>query len=474
MPPTSLELRPTRDRPVVVVGGSASGFYAAHRLAAAGVPVRVYEAGEEVDPAPRTLIVTDKFREQMGELANRAIVNRIRSFELIADGRRASIGLDRPDLVIERTAVVKVLAEQAREAGAEIVMRRRLVGLEPNPRPAGNDAGGAIRLTFEPADRRRPPADPREVTADVVIGADGAFSTVARCAGWPPQPTVPLVQAIVKLPADMPPDATRVWFVPDDTPFFYWLIPDRPGRGGLGIIGDDRPGGKNAGRALEGFLERLGLEALEVQAGKIPLYVEWIPVHRRVGRGDVYLVGDAAGQVKPSTVGGIVTGFRGAQGIVDALLHEGDRGPTDGPWGGGGSPGPGAGGGSGSRRGDSPGTSGLRRGAAPGAGRGGDGPPGHGRNSGRGGPDAGATNGEIRALRRELDLHMWIRRAMHDFDARDYGRLLALLSDSARSQLGRFHRDETWRLMLNLLLRQPRLLSLGIRTLLRRGSFGGR
>ena len=156
-------------------------------------------------------------------------------------------------------------------------------------------------------------------------------------------------------------------------------------------------------------------------------------IHRRVGAGDVYLVGDAAGQVKVSTVGGIVTGFRGAQGVADELLH----------------------------------SNGARSGQT---------------EVGRSGSfltsrasilaDNAGSNAEIRAMRRELDLHLGIRRAMHDFNSADYGRLLGLLSNSAKSQLGRFHRDEAWRLMTHLVLRQPRLLSLGIRNFLFGGGFG--
>ena len=43
---------------------------------------------------------------------------------------------------------------------------------------------------------------------------------------------------------------------------------------------------------------------------------------RRVGAGNVYLVGDAAGQVKVSTVGGTVTGLRGAQAVALAILGQ--------------------------------------------------------------------------------------------------------------------------------------------------------
>ena len=321
-----------QEREVAVVGASAAGLYIAMKLAREGVRVRVYEVATAIDPARRTLIVTDKFREQMGLFADDAIVNEIRVFELFANGSQASVELDRPDLIIERADLIKVLAKEAMAEGAEIITGRRLVDLKAHtldtdrsPPSAysseqdGADARtrGAIQLTFKGSN----PAETFVTMADTVIGADGAFSVVAQCAGWPRQPTVPLMQAIVELPDDMSPESTRVWFEPEDTPYFYWLIPEGSGRGGLGLIADEKPDGKNPQEALKSFMEKQGLKAMEFQAAKIPLYLKWIPVHRRVGAGDVYLVGDAAGQVKVSTVGGIVTGFRGAQGVADELLH---------------------------------------------------------------------------------------------------------------------------------------------------------
>ena len=67
-----------------------------------------------------------------------------------------------------------------------------------------------------------------------------------------------------------------------------------------------------------------GLEPLEWQGARIPVYRRWVPVQRTIGSGDVYLVGDAAAQVKVSTVGGIVTGFRGARGVADSILQKGN------------------------------------------------------------------------------------------------------------------------------------------------------
>jgi flavin-dependent dehydrogenase len=235
-----------------------------------------------------------------------------------------------------------------------------------------------------------------EVRADTIIGGDGAASRVARAAGWEPLETLPLVQAIVPLPKDMPADTVRVWFVPQDTPYFYWLIPESPTRGALGVIGES---GAETRLCLERFLEKRKLDAIEFQGARIPVYKRWVPVRRELGRGAVYLVGDAAAQVKVSTVGGTVTGFRGALGVAEAILN--------------------------------------------------------------GGPSR-----ELRALRRELDVHLLLRRSLHRFEQADYSHLVDLLNEGAKQPLAEYSRDEAWKILWRVCLRQPRLVLLGLRGLL--------
>src|SRR5580704_10214741 len=255
------------NKSVAVVGGSAAGLLTASVLARQGVGVRVYERIETLEPAERTLIVTNRMRTLLGRAAEGSIVNEIRRFELFTDGRSATFELKQPDLIIERRALIQGLAEEARRAGAGLVLE-------------------VERCT----DGSR-----EEIHADTIIGGDGAASRVARAAGWSPLETAPLVQAIVPLPKDMAPDTARVWFVPQDTPYFYWLIPESPTRGALGLIGETGP---ETRKLLENFLEKRGLAPVEFQGARIPVYTGWVPVRRRVGQGSVYLVGDAAAQVK--------------------------------------------------------------------------------------------------------------------------------------------------------------------------------
>ncbi len=366
------------------MGGSAAGFFTASLLASHGRKVCVLERAEQLEPAPRTLIVTNRMRNLLGRVGESSVTNEIQRFELFTDGRAATIPLEKPDLIIERASLIRGLAEQAQQAGVHVEFGRSFVGLE------GDDEGISLNLECCRTGGRE------QIRAKTVVGADGALSKVAQAAGWRRQETVPLVQAIVRLPVGYPADTVRVWFVPDDTPYFYWLIPESSTRGALGLIGEN---GHRTHRCLEAFLRLRGFQPLSFQGARIPVYTHWVPVERRIGRGRVYLVGDAACQVKVTTVGGIVTGLRGALGVAEAIL-------------------------------------------------------------------SGRRSRELRALRTELNLHLFIRKALHHFKQADYSRLVDSLNQATRRSLSLHTRDEAARVLWHLSVGQPRLLLLGLRGLL--------
>src|SRR5580700_6919517 len=125
---------PTKGGKVAVIGGSAAGLFASCLLAKQGVPVRVFERVETLEPAARTLIVTQRMRSLLGRAAEGCIVNEIRRFELFTDGRAATFELKQPDLIIERRALIQGLADEARRAGVGLEMGRRFHALHSNGR----------------------------------------------------------------------------------------------------------------------------------------------------------------------------------------------------------------------------------------------------------------------------------------------------------------------------------------------------
>ena len=359
-------------------------MFAATRIARNGRRTVVLERSPGLDPVPRTLIVTHRLRDYVGTLADEVSVNQISRFELYADGKVADVNLGRPDLIIERSTLIKKLAERAADAGVSIEFRKRFEKLSTSDghlevRSSSGAGGTDVR------------------SASAVIGADGAHSRVAKVGGWPVHPTVALLQALVELPPDMSPDTARVWFRPDDTPYFYWLIPDRDGRGALGVIGSDTTSIR--GR-LDAFLDEFSLKAEQYQAAVIPAYRRWVPAHRRLEGGDVFLVGDAAGQVKVSTVGGVVTGFRGAAAVTDLLLH--------------------------------------------------------GRRS------------STAALRRELSVHLVLRRVLSAFTEDDYRYLIGGLGENSKRSLARTDRDDAFRAVARFVRTRPGIVLRALRVLLTR------
>src|ERR1700734_4236327 len=182
---------PSDKQGVAVVGGSAAGLFTPSLLARRGVPVRVFERIETLEPEERTLIVTNRMRDLLGRGAQKSVVNEIRRFELFTDGRAATVSLKPPDLIIERRTLIQGLAEEAQRAGVRIELGRRFHALHSNGR-------GMVLEIDRCSDGTR-----EEVRADTIIGGDGAASRVAQAAGWSPLETVPLIQAIVPLPKDM-------------------------------------------------------------------------------------------------------------------------------------------------------------------------------------------------------------------------------------------------------------------------------
>ena len=375
---------------MVVVGASTAGLYCAGRLAQGGLPVTLYEARRTLRQSPRSLIVTHRYRQFLGRCGDAAVLNEISRFELHAGRRTVEVHLRRPDLIIDRSLLAASLAETAGNAGVELKRGWRFAGLDRGD--------GRPRLLLQERTGDGPPKAVGGVRA--LVGADGAASAVARAAGFPDLRTVPLVQARVRLPASMRTDTTHVWFAPNDTPYFYWLIPERPGRGTLGVIGMGT--GRDTRQRLRRFVNARGYEVDGYQAARIPEYSGWTPVHRTVAGTDVYLAGDAAGHVKVTTIGGIVNGAWGARAVAEAVL--------------------------GNRR---------------------------------------ASRRALRLLRRELGVHLVIRRALHDFSERHYGALLDLLDAETKRTLGELHRDQAVRLVWSLLRRNPRIALLGLKGLAR-------
>ncbi len=157
-----------------------------------------------------------------------------------------------------------------------------------------------------------------QVKAKTIIGADGVFSDVGKAASITPPPFVPIVQAEINLPKNWDPSVTKVWFDTQNTRYFYWLISESKEIGAVGLVGENQ---NETRKLLDRFLAQHHLQATAYQGGKVAMHHPKLRPWAKVGDIHVMLVGDAAGQVKVTTVGGTVTGFWGARAAVKTILE---------------------------------------------------------------------------------------------------------------------------------------------------------
>jgi flavin-dependent dehydrogenase len=279
-------------------------LYAAYRLGRAGVPVRVYDARGELDYEKRTLIVTPAWIDLLDFDVSEAVLNHTEKFELISQSESTRVSLGEPDVILERARFMRLLARQARQAGAQLLLDHRFEGLQDDDR--------------FPLLRFRNGHGPELHDASTVIGADGVDSSVAEAVDRDDVEHVSIVQARVRMPEDLAADTVRIWFNRESTRFFVWLIPESEEMGALGLIADSE---ENAERVLDAYLLMLNVDAMEIQKAWVPMYGVGVRASASLGDGQALLVGDAAGQVKVTTVGGVVTGMLGGAAAARSILR---------------------------------------------------------------------------------------------------------------------------------------------------------
>ncbi|MEE2840299.1 MAG: NAD(P)/FAD-dependent oxidoreductase [Acidobacteriota bacterium] len=296
---------------VIIIGASTSGLHAAQKLASSGRKVAVFDRQKELRPARRTLIVTPAMRKLLGGLPADILLHRTGTMILSSPEYAASVELQDPDWIVERAALIQRLLSRAQEAGAEIFLGCRFRSFEEAE--GGTRHAPTVGVHFQNS-RRHKVAWAR----DAVIGADGINSDVAEAAEIPTPISVPIVQAEVALPPNWDPNVTQVWFEPEATRFFYWLIPESAERGVVGLVGDE---GVQTQKRLRAFLNRHGLEAEAYQGARVALHHPRLKTWGKIGNIPLLMVGDAAGQVKITTVGGLVTGIEAAEAAARSIIN---------------------------------------------------------------------------------------------------------------------------------------------------------
>ncbi len=287
-------LRPETD--AIIVGGSLSGLLAARAIAKAGFRVKIFEEDLEIGlPERCDGLVSMRCLETIGIAPTNSLVqNRIKGAILHSpSGLKAEISAKSHRLlVLDRRRFDLELARKASKSGAEIDLGQRVANIV--------EKNGVVNIYTNYSSQ----------TARWIVNASGYSSLPRRV-------TNTLQAAKFEVYGDwFDPDKVEIFFDQNKAPgFFIWVIPINGNKAKVGVAGR----GVNQFKILDQFVNARGGIVIKKTAAQI---VIGGPIRRFVS-GHVVSVGDAAGQAKPTTGGGIfcggVGGLLAGRYIADSL-----------------------------------------------------------------------------------------------------------------------------------------------------------
>ena len=260
----------------VIAGGSISGLMASREIAKKGHSVLVLEEGFEIGTPDHCggLVSTSALSELGIEPTQKTFDSTIDSALIYGpSGNHIEINSKKQKvIVINRRELDKQVARQAEQSGAEIRVK---TGFKEKTKLGVKTTDGEIRC--------KTLVDCRGVGALINNERDGVLLSAQYevYADWIKDGRVEVYFDNIKYPG-----------------FFAWIIPSGNGTGKVGIAGREI----NVSNIMKQFLKRKGNHST-IRKIFAPIWIKG-PIKNFV-TGDIVIAGDAAGQSKPTTAGGI-------------------------------------------------------------------------------------------------------------------------------------------------------------------------
>jgi len=284
---------------ITIIGAGPAGSYLAYLLAKNGKEVTIIEEHNKVgSPVQCTGIITGSI-EKFVKLPNKVIVKKCNKVIVVSKNNKIEVKTD--EIVMWRNKFDEFCSDLAIDQGAKILLDHQFIGFN-----------GKNKIKIKNKNNN----EIKEIFTDYIVGADGPSSAVAKASGLNANSKFYIgMQAKVKLKMEI--NEFETHFGDDFPDFFGWVVPESEDtvRLGLGAM-------QNTKEHFYKFLEkRTGKkEILCWESGIIPVYAP----KKIIQKDNVYLIGDAATQVKATTAGGIIPSLKAANTLCDCIINKKD------------------------------------------------------------------------------------------------------------------------------------------------------
>lgn len=298
---------------VIIAGGSVSGLLAGREIAAKGLSVAILEEDAEIGtPEHCGGLVSINGIQNLGIIpSSTAIENKIKYARIASYSKMFELNAEEQKvIVLDRRVFDKQIAFQTQRMGGDIRVRCSMRSISKK-----NDCGtddhhhyyydirtseGNLKCNYF--------VDARGVTSILQRNRDGVLQSAQYevYASWIERDTIE-----VKFDSERYPG------------FFAWIIPTGRGKAKVGVAGKSI----NAANALKSYMDSKGQSYSVIRKVYAPIWVRG-PLETFVYERTL-IIGDAAGQTKPTTAGGIYTcgmgGIFAGRAIAKAIQQNNDK-----------------------------------------------------------------------------------------------------------------------------------------------------
>lgn len=281
---------------ITIIGAGPIGCYCGYLLAKSGHQVSIYEEHSEIGlPIQCTGLLTADF-DQFNLSKESFLINTFSQIEVNSPNHQVII--PQKEYLVCRHKFDNYLADLARNAGVRIYTNHAFVRKDKNNLVIKNSNLGQEII----------------INPEIIIAADGPLSKTAKAFDFfhTEREHYFGVQALVE--GDFSVERYRTFFGNSVCPdLFGWIVPETSNKARVGLASK-----KDARKLFDQFIVQQNLTATEIQAGTIPLYHP----KQKLQKDNCYLLGDASGFVKATTLGGIIPGMKQVE-ILASCINDG-------------------------------------------------------------------------------------------------------------------------------------------------------
>lgn len=268
---------------ISIIGAGPVGCYTGYLLAKEGLKVDIYEEHKEIGKPVQCAGLLAESIDSLVKLDKDIISNTIKKIKIISPDK-SELDIETKEIVLDRERFDKHIANLALDAGCSIHFSSRFENNKINK---------------------------KDLKSEILIGADGPFSRVAQSIGLLNDRKY---QVGMQVRAELETDPEQYKVIIKNFPGFAWIIPESDKIARIGLLTDSSP----ALHFKQLLKEIKPKRIIESNSGLIPLHNPKLPIQKD----NIYLIGDAATQVKATTAGGIIPGLRAAVHLSKAITKD--------------------------------------------------------------------------------------------------------------------------------------------------------